>query len=217
MATVPPIQVGSLTDVPAPGSQISATFHQEVANRVVQRFTNKAALDAWTAEAGTVAIALDTGILYRRMAAGWAQITPWVGSVPDGAHVNPSDVNGVNLMTVNVPADPGVRVANVSTSVLIEVTPAPSGTSPVDRFANLIVYIDGTAVASGRADVREVTNRLDAGSWAGRFVTVTASAVLAVNRVISVSVYLAAGGPYIARNPSGTTTRLDVLVVPKGF
>lgn len=34
----PPIPIGELTNVPAPGSRVNADFHQAIANRVIQRF-----------------------------------------------------------------------------------------------------------------------------------------------------------------------------------
>lgn len=84
MATAP-ITVGELTDVPAPGSPIASAWAQEASNRVVQRFANKAALDAWAAANGSVAVTLDTNRLYLRIAGVWTYI--------DGARVGFSAVN----------------------------------------------------------------------------------------------------------------------------
>lgn len=69
----PPITVGELTDVPAPGSPIASAWSQEVSNRVVQRFATKTALDTWAAAAGSLAVTLDTNTLWQRVAGVWLQ------------------------------------------------------------------------------------------------------------------------------------------------
>jgi len=70
----PPITVGELVDVPAPGSPISSPWAQEVSNRIVHRFVNKAALDAWAAAAGSYGTTLDTGRLYERIGTAWVLV-----------------------------------------------------------------------------------------------------------------------------------------------
>jgi len=50
VATNPPVQVGELTDVPAPGSGVKSPFCQEVAARIMGRFATAAArTSAWAA------------------------------------------------------------------------------------------------------------------------------------------------------------------------
>jgi hypothetical protein len=65
---VPPITIGELTDVPAPGSGISAAWAQEVSGRVRHRFANIAARDAqWpaaTAGAGAQCVTLNDNRTY---------------------------------------------------------------------------------------------------------------------------------------------------------
>jgi hypothetical protein len=74
----PPITIGELTDVPAPQSPISAQWAQEVTNRIQHRYASKAALDGWaTALVGTHAVTVNDGVVYQRVAAGWARLTPW--------------------------------------------------------------------------------------------------------------------------------------------
>jgi hypothetical protein len=74
-----PITVGELTDVPAAGSNVAANFHQEVANRVVQRFANFAALNAWAAGDGSQGYTVDTRRVWLRVAGAWR---PFAGSMP---------------------------------------------------------------------------------------------------------------------------------------
>lgn len=74
-----PIIVGELTDVPAVGSSVAAAFHQEIANRVVQRFANFAALNAWAAADGSLGYTVDTRRLWLRIGGVWR---PFAGSLP---------------------------------------------------------------------------------------------------------------------------------------
>ncbi len=71
LAANPPITIGELTDVPAPGSAIASAWAQEVSGRVVQRFANLTALNTWAADNGSVAITLDLNLLWRRVAGAW--------------------------------------------------------------------------------------------------------------------------------------------------
>lgn len=71
LAAGPPITVGELVDVPAPNSPINAQFHQEIANRVVQRFPTVAARDAWAAADGSLAYVTATKNHYRRVNGAW--------------------------------------------------------------------------------------------------------------------------------------------------
>lgn len=109
---VPPITVGELTNVPAPGSPIAAQWAQDVSSRVVQRFPTKAALDAWVPANGARGYTLDANVEYVRVSAGWARITPlfgWASGFP--GIWSPSSTS---QLTVEIPADPGPRVARVT-------------------------------------------------------------------------------------------------------
>lgn len=70
----PPIIVGELTDVPAPGSEIDAQFHQEVAHRVVHRFASTTALNNWAAANGSLAFVTANGTHYQRVSGVWRAI-----------------------------------------------------------------------------------------------------------------------------------------------
>lgn len=121
-ALTPPITIGELTNVPAPGSQLAAEWAQDVSSRTVQRFPNIAALKAWVAPVGVHAVDVATGVEWRRTAAGWSQVTPWTTSVagiatPPGTS---TPLGTFTLATANVPADPGPRILTVSALVLVQ-------------------------------------------------------------------------------------------------
>jgi len=127
-AVVPPITIGELTNVPAPGSQIAAAWAQSVSVRVVQRFANKSTLDSQytTAVDGVFAVTIDKGIVYQRKAGAWCQFTPWTGSAVgvamDGSAANVAQV----ISSLSIPADPANRIAQVSAFVRLDVYAANS-------------------------------------------------------------------------------------------
>lgn len=92
-AAAPPITVGELTDVPAPGSPIASAWAQEISERVHQRFATKAAMTAWAPAAGARAFVTAENRNYTRQAAGWitdpghglARVTRQVNSAAVGA------------------------------------------------------------------------------------------------------------------------------------
>jgi len=205
LAVVPPITVGSLTNVPVPGSQIAAQWAQDVSALAVHKFTTTALLKAWAAPQGAWAVALDTGVLWRRAGGGWAQFTPWSASVAGNA------LNGVQsavISTLQIPADPGLRVANISTCLQIDVFH--------DRTATLGLTAAGTEVAQA---VIPRTLQLDPGSTMTRWnISLAAKVALAVNTVAQVTLSIV-----IAPTPGLGTyqtyaglsrNRLDALVVP---
>jgi hypothetical protein len=101
LAANPPITIGELTDVPAPGSPIASPWAQEVSNRIIHRFANKAALDAWAAANGSYAVTLDSNVLYVRRAGVWEYTTPRLIGYTIGT---PASVTGgpVDLSTQQV-------------------------------------------------------------------------------------------------------------------
>jgi hypothetical protein len=81
LAANPPITVGELTDVPAPGSPIASQWAQEVSNRIVHRFATLTALKAWSAADGSIAYQTDRNRIWQRMGGAWKLIAgalPWV-------------------------------------------------------------------------------------------------------------------------------------------
>lgn len=75
MATNPPITIGELVDVPAPGAGVKSQWSQEVTRRCVHRFATVAARDAQypaaAAGAGAYCTTLDTGILWTVVGVAW--------------------------------------------------------------------------------------------------------------------------------------------------
>lgn len=212
LATVPPITIGELTNVPAPGSQLAAQWAQDVSSRIVQRFPTTAALKAWAAPGGAYAIALDTGVLWVRLAVGWSQVTPWATSAP-GVAVNGAAAAGpYTLATINIPADPfSGRIVHVSAFVRVyKYGPAPAQ----------YVYVthNGTNVLEAELPA---TNDISPGA-AGLVVssTVCLSGVfsLPANTVVPIVLMFmkagSAGAAYV--NAGANLNRLDVLVVPRG-
>jgi hypothetical protein len=97
MATNPPITIGELADVPAPGSGIKSAWSQEVTNRIVHRFATTAERDTkWpAATAGTGAFCVVGGVLFTVTGGAWVTVAaPRTGislagpqpSLPPGAY-----------------------------------------------------------------------------------------------------------------------------------
>lgn len=76
----PPVTIGSLTNVPAAGSQLSASWAQDASSLVVHRFANATLLTAYAAANGSLAIATDSCIVYERVGGAWVQL----GTNPTG-------------------------------------------------------------------------------------------------------------------------------------
>ena len=119
LALTPPITIGSLTNVPAPGAQLAAQWAQDVTGMVIHRFDTKVGIDGWAAPNGARAMQKDNGVEWRRVGAVWSQVTPWSlnasGTAQSGA-TNPATVS-----TLNIVSDPGPRFANISCFLLIDV------------------------------------------------------------------------------------------------
>jgi len=75
MATNPPIQIGELLDVPAPGSGVKSAYHQEITNRIIHRFATTAARDAaastFSSLGGVRCYITGTKTEYRHDGTGW--------------------------------------------------------------------------------------------------------------------------------------------------
>lgn len=209
MALTPPITIGELTDVPAPGSQIAAQWTQEVSSRVVQRFPTKAALVAWAAPIGARAVQLDNGVEWRRMAGGWSQVTPWTGHA-SGIEWQAVDLSQVILATVGIPADPGPRIATVTCNVRIDLT--------LMATANLYILVDGVAVVAG-STTRYDSSSIGAPSWQIRHLTLAATDVnIPTGRVVNVSTRIDPVAAFtVATFANSLSNRVDVLVTPKGY
>jgi len=110
LALVPPITVGSLSNVPAPGSQLAAQWAQDASSMVVHRFASRASLDGWAAPVGACAVTVDDGTLYRRKAGAWSRVTPYVDAVsPTVSTVMPPGA-WATVLSLTIPADPSPRL-----------------------------------------------------------------------------------------------------------
>lgn len=208
-ALVPPITVGELLDVPAPGSQIAAQWAQEVSGRIIHRFANVAAVKAWAAPVGSRAVAVDTGVEYRRIGGVWNQATPWVGSNVGVA------LNGQNpgtAATLNIPADDGPRFVVVSCVLKVDVFPA-----------NRVVVqlrLDGLVQAETVIPASSIAPNLGLNmEWTA---SMSASGALATGRVVPVAVVVipdagSVGSGIYHTVATSQHNRVDALITPRGF
>lgn len=210
-AAVPPMTIGELANVPVPGSAIAAQWAQDVSSRVVQRFPNGAAITAWAAPVGTFAVTLDNGVLYRRVAAGWARYTPY-SATQIGVPVAQGSAGAgtFTIATISIPADPGNRVLQISNILR------------VDKFqpaGNIAVQILADGAGLGQIDLSsEKDNSVIAGhahvyyaNMGGLFNTTPGVPTTVVLQVVSTA---AAGEWFIPG--AASMNRLDVLAVPRG-
>lgn len=207
-AATPPITIGELTNVPAPGSAIAAQWAQDISSRVVQRFTTTAALKAWTAPTGAFAVALDTGIVWRRAAGGgWAQFTPWTG------HAAGVALNGVQsgvASTLQIPADIGARIATVSACLQVDVF--------YDREVTVGMTVAGTSVAE--ANVPRTTIITASQVNRANITLVASNILLPVSTVVQVTVAIVVaptpGAGTYATFAGPVRNRVDAIVTPRG-
>jgi len=209
LVLVPPITIGELTTVPAPGSQIAAAWAQDVSSRVVQRFPSTTALKAWAAPNGAIAVALDTGVEWRRIASAWSQVTPWTSAIGGGTTIvaGPS-----TLATITVPADPGPRI--IAASCLLRVDKY----TPSDA---IIVNLVCNESIQGRWEVPKLG--IDVSGFGGtipyfvalQFTNYPAPPAGTTVRM-DIQTPTAAAGKWAIRTES-YWNRLDVMVTPRGY
>lgn len=209
LAIVPPITIGSLTNVPAPGSQIAAQWAQDATSLGVHRYDTKASLDALGVPINGAYAATGDGILWRRVSGVWGQVTPWMGSNVGVA------LNGQNpgtAATLNVPADAGVRTALVSCVLKIDAFPA-----------NRVVVqlrVDGSVVAESVIPATNVAPNV--GLNVDYNIGMSATVPLAGGAVHPVTVVVI---PDAGTTNSGIYhtlatvqhNRVDAVVTPKGY
>jgi len=134
LAAVPPITIGELADVPAPGSPIASAWAQEISNRVVQRFATKAALDTWAAANGSRAFTVDTGLLWTRVAGAW---------VPKGVMVAARTAADQAL------GPDGAFITGTFSSIVLNVAGAWSGTVWAAPYAGLVRVAASVGIGIG--------------------------------------------------------------------
>lgn len=96
-ATVPPIRLGELTDVPTPGSSIASTWAQEVTARARHRFPTVAARDTYwppaSAGNGAHCVTTDSGSQWVSNGTAWV---PMHGTVLKAGYQGLPDQNTAN-------------------------------------------------------------------------------------------------------------------------
>jgi len=120
MATNPPITIGELATVPAPGSGVTSAWAQQVSNRIVHRFATVAERDtkwpAATAGRGAMCVTNDPEVLWRVILIG---STPtWIGDTVINATYTPVLTgmgvgNGLNTAEYTFVGSPAGGILNV--------------------------------------------------------------------------------------------------------
>jgi hypothetical protein len=131
LAANPPITIGELNDVPAPGSPIASQWSQEVTRRAVHRFADVAQRDSLYAAAsagnGAICITLDTGTVWRVVSGAWRPVSPSVGGFYGINHyhavlatnTNAPQTTAVPVLTIAMPAAPAGSLLDMSLTAYI--------------------------------------------------------------------------------------------------
>jgi len=131
---VPPIQLGSLSNVPAPGSQIAAQWAQDVTGLGVHRFVNVAARDAAYSPAaagnGASCITLDTQTVWvsngttwqRLMAVGGLYYQMTMYHVKQASNISfvSAMSTATHLLSVAMPASPAGTLVDISANISVQ-------------------------------------------------------------------------------------------------
>lgn len=204
-AVNPPITIGELNDVPAPGSQIAAQWAQEVSDRIIHRFATVAAMNSWAAGAGSLAYATETQALYRRVGGGWVQVTDANALAP----VSTTATNALNTAnTANAAAGNAQNTANNALNT------ANANTAYLNRnlpYGVLGGYPNITSDANGDARINFVRGFQGTPSVAAT-VTNLSSVFCSTHSVdasgFSVRLWFASGGTGLGHAPWQGTTAL---------
>jgi hypothetical protein len=213
LATVPPITVGALTNVPVPGSQIAAQWAQDASGMVVHRFANKAALTAWAAPNGAVAVAADTGVMWRRIGGAWSQVTPWAGSAVGLAFGVPgafAPAATTQISIVTVPADPGPRVLLATCDLRIRVVKS--------AFCTVQLYAVGVNVATWEIQPTADTIVDSDNARTYNVHMAVPNIALPANTAVNVQVYTTADATKMFWTVADITlNRVGAIAAPRGF
>lgn len=166
----PPITVGELVDVPAPGSEIDAQFHQEVAHRICHRFASTTAMNAWAAANGSLAFVTANSTHYQRVSGAWkalagtAYVDSKVAAVQAELDSTQSDLASTDADLAKLPTGLISRTFNtaaitIGTSSTVIVT-APAFTASSTRWYRIVANVP--RVTGGAAqDVTIVIEKSD--------------------------------------------------------
>lgn len=212
-AAAPPMTIGELTNVPVPGSQLAAQWAQDVSSRIVQRFPDIATLKAWTAPVGAYAVDTSTGIEWRRVAAGWAQVTPWIYGVGGTGLSYGLSPGTYPVATINIPADPGPRAVYASCLLRVD---------KIQIASLFTVQLLVNNVGVGQTDIPpEKDSGTGQANLAHLYYAPMAGVVdLPVNVVVPVVLQVVATSTGFETNwtvpAASSSNRLDVIVAPRG-
>jgi len=189
-------------------SQIAAQWAQDVSGLVVHRFPTTVGLQAWAAPNGVLAIAVDTGLVWQRRGGVWSQYTPWTGT-NTGVALN-FTVATQQASLLNIPADPGPRVASISCFIR------------VDLFANnsAVVELRFDGFAQAQFAIPRTTQLIPDGLNNTWNVSLQANSIaVPVGRVVPVAVVVGVNAPGAGVGQTYATyyqNRVDAAVFPKG-
>lgn len=206
----PPVTIGELADVPAPGSGVKSAWAQEVSNRVVQRFATVADRDtrwpAATAGRGAMCVTLDTDTLWK--VASVAGVLTWQQA---GA--------GVELMRAAIAANVSITATSTGTAqTLVTGAALTLDGSPVW----IECYLPGITqpnVANGQMVVNLFDGAVDQGNMAAIYAPIATGMQIPAytRRLITPTV---GAHTYSLRawiNPSGSALVVAGSVYPQGF
>ena len=205
-AVVPPITIGSLTNVPVPGGQIAAQWAQDVTSIALHRFASKASLNAWAPPNGALAVTMDNGLVFHRVTGAWAQYTPWSGSVPGIAWAAPTNVE-TSIAAINIPTDPGPRRASLHVALRVDIL--------FNQVTYVRLYFDGGLQCEAVVDTTGIANP---GGFMIRHVALSAGDLsVPAGRAVGVGLTIRATNAFSSQTYAGpVSSRLDVLVTPDG-
>jgi hypothetical protein len=207
-AVVPPITVGSLTNVPVPGSQIAAQWAQDVTGYVVHRFASKASLVAWAAAAvGAFAVQTDNGVLWRKVAGGWSQQTPWTGHAL-GSDWSFADTAPRKVAAFNIPADPAPRRATLHITQRVDLV--------VGNTATVDLAVDGVTQTSVFVDARSDANPPSVPFHVHNAAPSAGNVSIPTGRAVEVAIWVTPSAAFTCQ-VYASHSRIDALVGPQGY
>lgn len=172
MATNPPITIGELSDVPAPGSGVTSQWCQEITRRGVHRFATVAARDAAypaaAAGVGALCITLDTGTLWTVYPTGptWVRLSPSAGTVYGVTMFRAALAAGLALTTaqqtvaqVAIPACPPGSLIDVGINAYVNQGTVGTGTAFLSITMGGTVY-GPTLVVGDRVQLESYSMRV---------------------------------------------------------
>jgi len=197
LAANPPITIGELADVPAPGSAILSAWTQEVSRRCLHRFASVAARDAAYpaagAGAGAICYTSDTGTIWTVIGAAWVAAAPSARFGWSGARVGNQAIAHATLTAIIFDteyADLGNYAAPMPTPTIT----IPAGLGGV--YAGTLTYTFGAAITAASAYVQaggRLVGRIPTDTAYGNGAVAFAGVPLNAGETVVANVYQASG------------------------